>query len=134
MKEERLPMHVTGLLNGWQNTKRIQVGGSSSFSMHISYRELKKRNDIMMSKSFSRGKMKQRTNGLKNWSLNLGGRRVQIHVATSDLTEQWVIFAQGALRKSARELEIEMNEIDKLITVKVKEIQEQRPVFEDSFN
>ena len=57
----------------------------------------------------------------------LGGRRVQIHVATSDLTEQWVIFAQGALRKSARELEIEMNEIDKLITVKVKEIQEQRP-------
>ena len=58
----------------------------------------------------------------------LSGRRVQIHVATSDLTEQWVIFAQGALRKSARELEIEMNEIDKLITKKVKEIQEQRPL------
>ncbi|WP_370642961.1 NYN domain-containing protein [Sporosarcina sp. ACRSM] len=57
----------------------------------------------------------------------LGGRRVQLHVATSDLTEQWVIFAQGALRKSARELEIEMNEIDKLISIKVKEIQEQRP-------
>lgn len=57
----------------------------------------------------------------------LSGRRVQLHVATSDLTEQWVIFAQGALRKSARELEIEMNEIDKLISVKVKEIQEQRP-------
>ncbi|WP_339253090.1 NYN domain-containing protein [Sporosarcina sp. FSL W8-0480] len=57
----------------------------------------------------------------------LSGRRVQIHVATSDLTEQWVIFAQGALRKSARELEIEMNEIDKLITNKVKVIQEQRP-------
>lgn len=57
----------------------------------------------------------------------LGSRRVQIHVATSDLTEQWVIFAQGALRKSARELEIEMDEIDKLISVKVKEIQEQRP-------
>ncbi|HEX5565071.1 MAG TPA: NYN domain-containing protein [Sporosarcina sp.] len=57
----------------------------------------------------------------------LSGRRVQIHVATSDLTEQWVIFAQGALRKSARELEIEMNEIDKLITKKVKEIQEERP-------
>ena len=58
----------------------------------------------------------------------LSGRRVQIHVATSDLTEQWVIFAQGALRKSARELEIEMNEIDKLITKKVKEIQEERPL------
>ncbi|MDN4606549.1 NYN domain-containing protein [Sporosarcina highlanderae] len=57
----------------------------------------------------------------------LSGRRVQIHVATSDMTEQWVIFAQGALRKSARELEIEMNEIDKLITNNVKVIQEQRP-------
>lgn len=57
----------------------------------------------------------------------LSGRRVQIHVATSDLTEQWVIFAQGALRKSARELEIEMNEIDQIITKKVKVIQEQRP-------
>ncbi|WP_432362212.1 NYN domain-containing protein [Sporosarcina sp. UB5] len=57
----------------------------------------------------------------------LSGRRVQIHVATSDLTEQWIIFAQGALRKSARELEIEMKEIDKLISKKVKEIQEDRP-------
>ena len=59
--------------------------------------------------------------------IELGGRRVQIHVATSDLTEQWVIFAHGALRKSARELEIEMNEIDKIISVKVKNFQEQRP-------
>ena len=41
----------------------------------------------------------------------LSSRRVQIHVATSDSTEQWIIFAQGALRKSARELEIEMSEI-----------------------
>ena len=41
-------------------------------------------------------------------------RRRQIHVATSDFTEQWVIFAQGALRKSARELEIEMKEIFKI--------------------
>ena len=31
------------------------------------------------------------------------------------------------LRKSARELEIEMNEIDKLISGKVKKFQEQRP-------
>ncbi len=55
------------------------------------------------------------------------GRRVQVHVVTSDLTEQWVIFAQGALRKSSREFEIEMNEIDKIISGKVKEIQERRP-------
>ncbi|MCZ2259227.1 NYN domain-containing protein [Sporosarcina sp. G11-34] len=57
----------------------------------------------------------------------LSGRRVQVHVATSDMTEQWVIFAHGALRKSARELEIEMDAIDKLISGKVKDFQEQRP-------
>lgn len=54
-------------------------------------------------------------------------RRSQIHVATSDFTEQWIIFAQGALRKSARELEIEMKEILKLISGKVKVFEEQRP-------
>lgn len=54
-------------------------------------------------------------------------RRTQIHVATSDYTEQWVIFAQGALRKSARELEIEMKEILNLISGKVKVFEEQRP-------
>lgn len=57
----------------------------------------------------------------------LSQRRVQIHVATSDFTEQWIIFAQGALRKSARELEIEMKEILKLISGKVKVFEEQRP-------
>lgn len=57
----------------------------------------------------------------------LSGRRVQIHVATSDRTEQWVIFAQGALRKSARELEIEMDDIDHRIAKQVKDIQDQRP-------
>lgn len=58
----------------------------------------------------------------------LNNRRTQIHVATSDLTEQWVIFAQGALRKSARELEIEMDTIDQAISRKVKKIQEERPM------
>ena len=58
----------------------------------------------------------------------LSGRRVQIHVATSDLTEQWVIFAHGALRKSARELELEMNKIDQLISTEVKTIQKQQPL------
>lgn len=58
----------------------------------------------------------------------LSGRRTQVHVATSDFTEQWVIFAQGALRKSARELELEMENIDNAISKKVKEIQEQQPI------
>jgi uncharacterized protein len=57
----------------------------------------------------------------------LMSRRVQVHVATSDLTEQWVIFAQGALRKSARELEIEMEIVQGNISRKVKSIQDQRP-------
>lgn len=57
----------------------------------------------------------------------LSGRRVQIHVATSDMTEQRVIFGQGALRKSARELEIEMIAITSNITKKVRHIQEEKP-------
>ncbi len=57
----------------------------------------------------------------------LSQRRVQIYVATSDLTEQRVIFGQGALRKSARELEIEMISISSSITKKVKNIQEMKP-------
>lgn len=35
----------------------------------------------------------------------------QVYVATSDFAEQTTIFAQGALRKSARELYIEMENI-----------------------
>jgi len=58
----------------------------------------------------------------------LSGRRSQVHVATSDRTEQWLIFGQGALRISARELEIELQEIERIITEKVKRIQEDRPI------
>lgn len=57
----------------------------------------------------------------------LSKRRVQISVATSDMTEQRVIFGQGALRKSAREFEIEMLSISSNITKKVKNIQENKP-------
>lgn len=54
-------------------------------------------------------------------------RRDQIHVATSDMTEQWVIFAHGALRISARELEIEMELVQANITKQIKSIQGTRP-------
>lgn len=54
-------------------------------------------------------------------------RRVQIHVATSDYTEQWIIFAQGALRISARELEIEMKNIVTAIMGEVRAYEEKRP-------
>ncbi len=45
----------------------------------------------------------------------LNNIKTQVHVATSDYTEQWVVFGQGALRKSARELLNEMNSIEKKI-------------------
>jgi predicted RNA-binding protein with PIN domain len=61
-------------------------------------------------------------------AISLSNRKTQIHVATSDFTEQWAIFGQGALRISARELLIEMSSIEKGIEKDVKRIQEKRPV------
>ena len=57
----------------------------------------------------------------------LKGRKKQIYVATSDMTEQNVIFGQGALRKSARELEIEMQIIQSKISSDVKIIKVEKP-------
>lgn len=58
----------------------------------------------------------------------LSNRKTQVHVATSDYTEQWVIFGQGALRKSARELHNEMKLIQKSIEKNVKIIQKNKPI------
>ncbi|ARF17309.1 NYN domain-containing protein [Sporosarcina ureae] len=58
----------------------------------------------------------------------LSNRLTQIHVATSDLVEQWVVFAQGALRISARELEIAMKEVDRVIAQRLKDSLEQKPL------
>lgn len=65
---------------------------------------------------------------IEKLAIQLNNRKTQIHVATSDFTEQWSIFGQGALRKSARELFIEVQSIDKKIEKSVQKIQEQRPV------
>jgi uncharacterized protein len=46
--------------------------------------------------------------------------KTQVYVATSDYTEQRTIFAQGALRKSSRELLIELNNIEKEIEKEVE--------------
>jgi len=54
--------------------------------------------------------------------------KTKIYVATSDYTEQWTIFSQGALRISARELLAEMESIEDRIQRKVKRIQEERPI------
>lgn len=65
---------------------------------------------------------------IEKMAIALNNRKTQIHVATSDFTEQWAIFGQGALRISARELLNIVNEIEKKIEQSVKKIQENRPV------
>jgi predicted RNA-binding protein with PIN domain len=44
----------------------------------------------------------------------------QLYVATSDYAEQKAIFGQGALRKSARELQMEMEKVEKHIQQKIE--------------
>lgn len=53
--------------------------------------------------------------------------RTQIHVATSDFTEQWNVFGQGALRKSARELLEEMKKIENDISTTISKNNSKRP-------
>ncbi len=65
---------------------------------------------------------------IEKLAIALSNRRTQIHVATSDFTEQWAIFGQGALRISARELQIEMNSIEKEIGNQVENIKEEKPL------
>jgi len=64
---------------------------------------------------------------IEKLAISLSNIKTQIHVATSDYTEQWAIFGQGALRKSSRELLNEMNMIETNIEKKVKKIQEKQP-------
>lgn len=56
-------------------------------------------------------------------------KRVQrrIYVATSDHTEQWVVFGQGALRKSARELLIELQNVEGRIKHTLHEKYQEKP-------
>lgn len=49
---------------------------------------------------------------IEKMASDLNNIKTQIYVATSDFTEQWVVFGQGALRKSARELLNEMKHIE----------------------
>ncbi|MDT8862309.1 NYN domain-containing protein [Alkalihalobacillus sp. MEB130] len=49
-----------------------------------------------------------------------------IHVATSDMAEQSMIFGSGALRKSARELLLEMETTEKGIDIEVQKTQKKK--------
>lgn len=57
----------------------------------------------------------------------LKNAKTKVHVATSDYTEQWTVFSQGALRKSSRELLIEMKGIKKNISENIKKYHEPKP-------
>ena len=52
----------------------------------------------------------------------------KVYVATSDYAEQWTIFSQGALRKSARELYAETKAIEEKIRKKIRTIKDERPL------
>ena len=65
---------------------------------------------------------------IEKLAIELNNRLTQVHVATSDFTEQWAIFGQGALRKSARELLTELNVIGRKIEKRVQTIQHKKPV------
>lgn len=65
---------------------------------------------------------------IEKMAIELNNRLTQIHVATSDFTEQWAIFGQGALRKSARELFTEINVVKKKIEKSVEKNHKKRPV------
>ncbi|WP_202081223.1 NYN domain-containing protein [Caldalkalibacillus salinus] len=56
-------------------------------------------------------------------------KRVQrrITVATSDHTEQWVVFGQGALRQSARELVNELRNMEESIGQTLESKYQQKP-------
>jgi hypothetical protein len=53
--------------------------------------------------------------------------KTKVYVATSDYTEQRTIFAQGALRISARELKIDMKEMEKEINRELVNHQKKQP-------
>ncbi|WP_077615901.1 NYN domain-containing protein [Caenibacillus caldisaponilyticus] len=51
--------------------------------------------------------------------------RTTIYVATSDSIEQWTVFSKGALRKPARELYRDMEQIKKRISTIIQEYRQQ---------
>lgn len=51
----------------------------------------------------------------------------QVYVATSDFLEQRITFGRGALRKSARELLVELKDIEREIGDKIKLHKKKRP-------
>lgn len=64
---------------------------------------------------------------IEKLAVELADKHTKVFVATSDYTEQWAVFGQGAYRKSARELHAEIKEIKKKIRKNMKKIREEKP-------
>lgn len=60
--------------------------------------------------------------------------KTKVYVATSDFQEQWTVFSQGALRKSARELFLEIQRMKKDIQIDLKNNQKLAPKHKISFD
>jgi len=71
---------------------------------------------------------------IEQLAIELRNINTQIHVATSDYTEQWVIFAQGALRKSARELELEVQAMEQQVRRRTQDTKEKQPAMRKIFS
>jgi predicted RNA-binding protein with PIN domain len=71
---------------------------------------------------------------IEQLAIELRNINTRIYVATSDYTEQWAIFGQGALRKSARELEIEVRAMEQRVRHKTKKTKEEQPAMRTIFS
>lgn len=65
---------------------------------------------------------------IEKLAIKLTNRKTKVFVATSDYTEQWAIFGQGAFRKSARELYNEIQDTGNIISKNIQKIQEEKPL------
>jgi uncharacterized protein len=64
---------------------------------------------------------------IEKMAIEMNNLKTQIHVATSDYTEQWQIFGQGALRISARELLTEVGVVGSSIEKDLKKSRDYKP-------
>ncbi|MGT2911545.1 NYN domain-containing protein [Streptococcus cameli] len=60
---------------------------------------------------------------IERMTAELNTSRLTVSVATSDLNEQWVVFSQGALRVSARELEQRVSSVKKEVNQFVDQVE-----------
>lgn len=63
---------------------------------------------------------------IEKLAIELRDVQTQVYVATSDATEQWATFGQGALRKSARDLLAEVNRLERRMAKELDRHRHQR--------